>query len=121
MRTLLFRAAAVAALSLAAAATADPGRQAEAEIAHLRAYLSDSNCEFYRNGSWHAAADARKHIDRKYAWLRKREMADTAELFIERAASRSERSGKPYRVRCKGVELEASRWLRDELARFRAG
>ena len=121
MRTLLLRAAAVAALSVPAAGIAAPGAQTEAEIAHLRDYLSASNCEFYRNGSWHAAADARKHIDRKYAWLRKREMADTAELFIERAASRSERSGKPYRVRCQGTELEASRWLREELARFRAG
>lgn len=100
--------------------TAAPTKQAQAEIDHLREYLARSGCKFYRNGDWHDAASARRHIDRKYAYLREREMADTAELFIERAASRSSRSGKAYQVRCDGAKaVEASRWFRGELERFR--
>ncbi|HET9482516.1 MAG TPA: DUF5329 family protein [Xanthomonadales bacterium] len=54
--------------------------------------------------------------------MRKRDMADTAERFIEHAASRSSRSGKAYQVRCDGAKpVEASRWFRSELERFREG
>ncbi|HET9482624.1 MAG TPA: DUF5329 family protein, partial [Xanthomonadales bacterium] len=57
-RTLAFASALAV---LAAPAAAAPGKQAQAEIDHLRAHLSRSGCEFYRNGEWHDAASARKH------------------------------------------------------------
>jgi Family of unknown function (DUF5329) len=48
-------------------------------------------------------------------------MADTAELFIERAASKSSMSGKAYRVRCPGKAAEPSeRWFRQRLQTLRA-
>lgn len=88
------------------------------EIAGLIAALGASGCEFQRNGSWHDAAAARAHLQRKYDYLRKRDLAPTAELFIERAATRSSMSGKAYRVRCPGrAEQPAADWF---LQRLRA-
>lgn len=94
---------------------------AQREIAGLIQALATSGCQFERNGDWHDADTARAHLQRKYGWLHKRGLADSAELFIERAATRSSRSGKPYRVRCAGKPVvESARWFEAELARLRA-
>jgi Family of unknown function (DUF5329) len=113
---------AACALSLVAhAATAAPTVKAQHEIDALIAGLGSSGCEFERNGSWHDAKAARAHLQKKYDYLRKRDMADTAELFIERAASKSSMSGKAYRVRCPGKAAEPSeRWFRQRLQTLRA-
>ncbi|MFZ2753906.1 MAG: DUF5329 domain-containing protein [Lysobacteraceae bacterium] len=115
-------ASAVIVLSLAAAAaTAAPTAKAQHEIDALIAGLGSSGCEFERNGSWHDAKTARAHLQKKYDYLRKRDMTDTAELFIERAASKSSMSGKAYRVRCPGKAAEPSeRWFRQRLQTLRA-
>lgn len=109
-------------LSLAAnLATAAPATKAQHEIDTLIAGLGSSGCEFERNGSWYGAKTARAHLQKKYDYLRKRDMADTAELFIERAASKSSMSGKAYRVRCPGKAAEPSeRWFRQRLQTLRA-
>lgn len=113
---------AACALSLLAnAAAAAPTAKAQHEIDALIAGLGSSGCEFERNGSWHDAKAARAHLQKKYDYLRKRDMADTAELFIERAASKSSMSGKAYRVRCPGKAAEPSeRWFRQRLQTLRA-
>jgi Family of unknown function (DUF5329) len=113
---------AIAALSLAVvAASAAPSANAQHEIDALIAGLGNSDCAFERNGSWHDAKAARAHLQKKYDYLRKRNMADTAELFIERAASKSSMSGKAYRVRCPGKTAEPSeRWFRQRLQILRA-
>ena len=98
-------------------AAADP----QAEIDALIAALAGSGCEFQRNGSWHGAARAKAHLQRKYDWLRARGLAETPELFIERAASRSSLSGKPYRVRCgRDAAVESAMWFKRKLAEIRA-
>jgi len=102
------------------ALTAEPPPAAKAEIQHLLDYLGNSGCQFFRNGTWHPAADARDHIQKKYTALRERNLVKTAEEFISRAAAESSTSGKPYQVRCGGGEPVASaRWLDAELARYR--
>ena len=109
-------AAALAAIPCAAA----PPAQASAEIDHLRDYLAGSGCRFERNGQWHDVASARKHIDRKYRYLVDRDQVASAEQFIERAASTSSSSGKPYRVQCGDAKpVAASRWFTEELRRLR--
>ena len=118
-RILVLAAAAMLAVA-APAARAAPTPEARAEIHHLLDHLSTSSCEFWRNGTWHDAAAARKHLERKHAWLEKRALADTAELFIERAASKSERSGKPYQVKCGQATVDAASWFTIELERWRA-
>jgi hypothetical protein len=100
-----------------AIALAEPELDVDREISHL----AESDCKFYRNGSWHDSARAVKHLNRMYSWLEKRDLVLTTEAFIERAATESSRSGKPYLVRCPNeAELPSAEWLREELAIFRA-
>lgn len=105
----------------AVVASAAPTVKAQREIDGLIAALGDSGCEFERNGSWHDAKTARAHLQKKYDYLRKRGMADTAESFIERGASKSSMSGKPYRVRCPGKAVDtAAHWFEQRLKTLRA-
>lgn len=105
---------------LAGGAMADKG-DAQREISGLIDALAGSGCQFERNGDWHDALTARAHLQRKYSWLHKRGLAGSAELFIERAATRSSRSGEPYHVRCAGQPVvESARWFNAELVRVRA-
>jgi len=97
-----------------------PGARADAagEIDHLLEFIGSSECTFIRNGEPHDAADARAHIERKYDYGKR--WLETAEQFIEHAATRSSVSGVLYRVNCDGrVEL-SSEWLMGELTRYRA-
>src|SRR6267143_388200 len=72
----------------------------QAEIDHLFTYIADSSCRFNRNGSWHDMATAKSHVATKYDWLIGRGMIDSAETFIDKAASRSSFSGSDYLVQC---------------------
>ena len=110
-------AAALAAIPLAGAAQPAP---AQVEIDHLLDFISQSNCRFNRNGSWHDMAEARSHISMKYGYLRDRGQVPSAEAFIENAASKSSLSGKNYLVECPGQPALASEaWLKSELGRYR--
>lgn len=111
------------ALALALApgvASAAPSADARREIAQLIGSLDGSQCQFQRNGSWYGPADARSHLQRKYDYLLKKDMVDTAEQFIERAASQSSMSGKAYRIRCPGQpEQTSAAWFGARLQALR--
>ncbi len=110
----------LAALLAAPLAHAAPGAQAQREIALLIGSLDGSQCRFQRNGSWHDAAEARAHLQRKYDYLLKKDKVDSAEQFIERAASQSSMSGKPYRIQCPGQsEQTAAAWFGARLQALR--
>jgi len=101
-------------------AHAEPPPAARQEIAHLIGYLTASGCSFQRNGSWHDAAEARAHLQRKYDYLLKKDKVDSAEQFIERAASQSSMSGKTYRIQCPGQpEQTAAAWFGARLQALR--
>jgi hypothetical protein len=101
-------------------ARAAPSAQAEREIEQLIQALGSSSCQFERNGSWHDAQAAQAHLRKKLAYLRKRELAGTAEQFIERAASESSLSGQAYRVRCGGAQpVPSAAWLKARLVQLR--
>lgn len=101
-------------------AVAAPPASAEREIQALLATLQASPCRFQRNGSWYPAAQAEQHLRRKYEYLRKRDLAASAEQFIERGASRSSVSGQAYRVACPGQpEQDAAAWFAQRLAALR--
>jgi Family of unknown function (DUF5329) len=101
--------------------SAEPDARARGEIEHLMSFLAGSSCEFYRNGSWHAPARAVEHLRGKYEYLAGRGLVSTAESFIERAATESSMSGKPYLVRCGDAEsVESAKWFSEELSRYRA-
>lgn len=109
-------------LSLSAVATAAPlPPAARAEVDALLNRLQSSGCEFNRNGSWHAGADAKAHLLKKLDYLEGKNLVKTAEQFIEKGASASSVSGKPYLVRCAGkAPVESAAWLTAELQRVRA-
>jgi hypothetical protein len=103
------------------AVSAEPDAAARTEIAHLLQYLETSGCQFQRNGSWYAPERAAGHLHQKYEYLLKKGLVTSAETFIERGATQSSQSGKPYAVKCGDAAAVASAdWLRDELQRFRA-
>lgn len=94
---------------------------ARAEVDALLARLQSSGCEFNRNGSWYSGADAKAHLLKKLDYLESKDLVKTAEQFIERGASGSSMSGKPYLVRCAGkAPVESARWLAAELQQLRA-
>jgi hypothetical protein len=94
---------------------------AQKEIEYLIARLGSSGCQFNRNGSWHTSERAVSHLKRKYDYLLKRDLVPNAEAFIERAASESSVSGKPYLVKCGDAPaIPSAKWLREELEAFRA-
>jgi len=106
-------------LSCALAAPLPPA--ARAEVDALLTRLQTSGCEFSRNGSWYAGAEARAHLLKKLEVLEGKGMVQTPEQFIARGASTSSTSGKPYLVRCTGKPtVESAAWLTDELQRQRA-
>jgi hypothetical protein len=92
------------------------------EIEYLLQYIETSGCSFYRNGTWYDGTQARAHLRSKYDYFAERQLIGTAEDFIDKAATKSSISGKPYKIRCSdGAEVESGPWLHLVLARYRAG
>jgi len=111
----------VAALLAGAPACAAEDARTHAEVTHLLDHLGRSGCEFSRNGTWYDAQKARAHLEEKYTYLQKRDLVPNAQAFIERAASTSSMTGKPYEVRCGTAQpVPSGRWLGEELQRYRA-
>jgi hypothetical protein len=109
-----------AALLAVPLAHAAPSADAQREIAQLISSLDGSQCRFQRNGRWYDGSDARAHLQRKYDYLLKKNQIDSAEQFIERAASRRSLSGKPYRIQCPGQpEQSAAAWFGARLQALR--
>src|SRR5882672_11536604 len=102
------------------AQAADPSPVVRDEIQHLLAYLEGSGCQFFRNGEWHDAVEAKDHLNQKYNYLLQRDLVRTAEDFVRLGATKSSASGKPYQVRCNGTRpVPSALWLSDELSHFR--
>jgi hypothetical protein len=115
-------AAALGALAMPTAAADNETSSSPAEIRFLLQSIEQSGCDFYRNGSWHTAPDARTHLARKYEALEKQYPVRSADAFIEAVAARSSSTGEPYRVRCPGEPIvESEAWFRQVLARRRQG
>ena len=106
-------------LMMAQLARAEPSAQVQEEVNFLLAYVEQSGCEFYRNGTWHDPKTARAHLRDKYQYLVARNQIKSTEEFIEKAATESSFTGRPYAARCNGGASEpSSQWLRRELTRF---
>ena len=90
----------------------------EQEIQHLFEFISQSNCIFIRNNTEYPAKEARDHIQTKYDFAKR--WVGSAEQFIDRIATKSSISGNRYQIRCQGKLLYTDKWLKQELARYRA-
>lgn len=91
----------------------------EGEVAHLLGFIEKSDCIFTRNGKNYDSIQARAHIEKKFAYLKKK--IDSTEQFIRYSATKSSITGKEYEVSCAGVSLTSREWLEGELKRYRAG
>lgn len=93
------------------------GDQADPEIQYLLDFVSGSGCTFVRNGDSHDSADAADHLRLKYD--RGARHVNSAEQFIDRLASESSWTGKPYTVTCDGNTRNSGEWLHQALADYR--
>ncbi|HTL47570.1 MAG TPA: DUF5329 family protein [Verrucomicrobiae bacterium] len=90
--------------------------QSEMEkIYYLLERMTESSCEFERNGELYRGQDASRFLRMKMMTPPWRGSYKTAEEFIAKVASRSSTTGKPYHVTCGGE----SRLLTDVLTRER--
>jgi hypothetical protein len=115
----------VAALALAGLrpARADEVVLAEAEQQAIEALIESvaqlGDAAFIRNGKSYPAASAARFLRGK--WRSRRGEVRSAEDFIERVASFSSTTSKPYLIRfADGRELPSAEHLRAELAKLRA-
>jgi hypothetical protein len=108
-------------LVVAAGIAAPLSPAARTEIDGLMSRLEASGCEFNRNGTWHAAAEAKSHLLRKLKYLEDRGVVQSTEQFIELAASTSSASGEPYLVKCaNGTPTPSRSWLLSQLQVMRS-
>ena len=92
------------------------------EIEGLLSRLGLSDCKFKRNGSWYTAEEAQAHLRRKLDYLIDRDAVASTEQFIERAASKSSKSGKAYEMQCgKDASVASGQWMRTQLRALRDG
>jgi hypothetical protein len=88
------------------------------EIDYLLSTVGSSDCAFIRNGSRHDAENAEAHLRMKYK--RGKRWAPTTEKFIERLASKSSFSKKPYFIQCGEQEqVPSGDWLTQRLQEYR--
>jgi len=119
-RSLVFALTVMVALGTIPPARAAPPSVAEVEINHLLGLIEQSGCEFFRNGTWYDAQRAQAHLRAKYDAMVARNQVNTAEDFIEKAASSSSLSGQPYQIRCSGsAAMPTSQWFSAALAQYR--
>lgn len=91
------------------------------EIDGLLARLETSGCEFQRNGTWHNGVEVKAHLRAKLSYLEERGMVASTEQFVERGATASSMTGKPYLVRCANSEsVPSATWLLLQLQLLRA-
>lgn len=98
--------------------TAPARADATTEIQYLLSFIGQSDCIFIRNGTDYQAQAARKHIEKKYNYLKSR--LNSADDFIVHAASKSSFSGKAYTVRCGDQSLSTEQWLQTALNDYRS-
>ena len=118
LRTLAIATLLLVAAALRAPAQATGALTEDEKIERLIRSIADlKDATFIRNGDEHTAAEAAGHLRTK--WQRGKKHVKTADDFIEKIASKSSISGKPYTIRFKdGKEVESGTYLRDELKKL---
>ena len=106
-------------LACTSLALATPSADEHATITALIQRVEQmTTMSFMRNGTAHTSAEAAQHMQAKYAYFK--EKITSAEDFIDLCASRSEMTGKPYRVKVGDAPpREAGEFLREELRKVR--
>ena len=88
------------------------------EIDYLISAVGKGGCTFIRNGNKFTGRDARAHLQSKRR--RNAHIIDSTEEFIEKIASQSATTGKPYLISCRGENRQNAReWFTAMLAQRR--
>ncbi len=109
------------ALSVFGAVAAAPPPHEQTRIEKLIRFVeTQKDMTFIRNGTEYSCADAGKFLRGKLESMGKE--VTTAREFIERIATKSSMSGKPYQVKfADGRMIPASQFLGEELKRLDGG
>jgi len=106
-------------LAFLSAAYADAEDVMNLEIDYLLDTVATSDCVFIRNGSEHDGASARDHLNLKRR--RGKRYFSSADEFVDRLASSSSWSGKPYHIRCGAEEQQLAKdWFTAVLDDYRS-
>ncbi len=112
----LFATAGLSAAEIPAAKDRPEDTKIEALLTFIGAQAS---AKFIRNGSEYESATAVKFLRGK--WERQRDAVKNARDFIDKIASRSSTTGKPYRIRlADGHEIDCAVFLSNRLAALEA-
>ncbi len=116
----IFLLASIFAFACMSTTAAESAAQSEsaAAIEYLLGSVAASDLQFMRNGKAHTGAEAAEHMRRKYKHFDDR--IQSADDFIDLAATKSMLSGKKYTVRTADVEMATADWLRAALADYRS-
>ncbi len=88
------------------------------EIDYLIASVGRSGCTFVRNDRRYSGRDAREHLQSKRR--RNAQLIDSTQDFIEKIASESSTSGRPYLISCRGQQQQnANEWFKALLEKRR--
>lgn len=87
------------------------------EIDFLLTFVAESECTFIRNGKEHQGPDASEHLAMKYNHVKRR--IKTADIFIDKIATKSSFSGRKYEVQCGNKKIPTKLWLEKALASHR--
>jgi hypothetical protein len=112
-------AAGISLIAIVTNVQAQPIPQAAQEIKGLLDFVEHSECQFVRNGDEFPGPRARAHLEKKLDYLEGKNRVNSAEDFIELAATRSSMTGRAYEVRCPEGAQPANTWLKKELQRQR--
>lgn len=112
-------AAGISLIAIVTNAQAQATPQATQEIKALLDFVEHSECQFVRNGDEFPGPRARAHLEKKLNYLEGKNRVNSAEDFIDLAATKSSISGRAYEVRCPEGAQPASTWLKRELQRQR--
>ena len=118
-RSWLFTVLLLTSLAASGDGPGQPSENLESAIQFLLKHVADSGLVFIRNSERHASFDAAEHMNSKYEYFR--DKIKTPEDFIQRCASKSLMSGKPYLVVLKnGEEVRTDDWLLRALTVYRS-
>ena len=93
--------------------------QTQMETQHLLNFIKTTQCKYERNGTLHNGMEALQHIKKKYEYYR--DDIHSSEDFIKYSATKSQMSGKKYRIHCPGQAIQnSSVWLTGELKKYRS-
>jgi hypothetical protein len=90
----------------------------EDEINYLLGFIASTDCQYERNGTLHNGKEAVGHIKKKYEYYS--DDIESSEDFIKHSATKSNISGKYYKIHCTDkAAIKSKNWLLTELTVYR--